>query len=233
MHILVINPNSTASMTASVAEAARHIAAGSTQITAVTCENGPASIQGPEDGAAALPGLFKNFDDQVLGRGGYDAVVIACFDDTGLAELKARTHVPVIGIGEAAYHAAMLMAPKFSVVTTLAVSIPVIEKNLRDYGFSSRCARVRASGVPVLDVGGDGEGGRRKIAAEIGRALSQEAPGAIVLGCAGMAELAADLTQEFGLPVIDGVAAAVALAQALGQITSVSLQRPEVAGSNP
>ncbi len=233
MHILVINPNSTATMTASVAEAARHVAEGTTRITALTCESGPASIQGPEDGAAALPGLFKSFDDQILGRGGYDAVVIACFDDTGLAELKVRSHVMVIGIGEAAYHAAMLMAPKFSVVTTLAVSIPVIEKNLRDYGFSSRCARVRASGVPVLDLGANGDEGRRKIAAEIECALTEEKPGAIVLGCAGMADLAADLTKEFGVPVIDGVAAAVVLAEAARRVTAPGFRQLATTVSNP
>jgi len=217
MHILVINPNSTASMTASIADAARGVAAGTTRITALTCENGPPSIQGPEDGAAALPGLFSLFDDRVLGTGGYDAVVIACFDDTGLADLKSRSPIPVIGIGEAAFHAAMLVAQQFSVVTTLAVSVPVIEQNLRDYGFSSRCARVRASGVPVLDLGSGGDGGRREIAAEIERALRDETPGAVVLGCAGMADLAAAMTGQFGLPVVDGVAAAIVLAEALGR----------------
>ncbi|VAW17093.1 Hydantoin racemase [hydrothermal vent metagenome] len=213
MHILIINPNTTAAMTATIAAAARTVAGSGTRITAMNPDEGPASIQGPEDGTAALPGLFKLFNTEVLQNGSYDAVVIACFDDTGLAELKACSPVPVIGIGEAGFHAAMLVSQRFSIVTTLAVSIPVIEQNLSDYGFTGRCAVVRASGVPVLDLGS----GAQDIAREIELALEEDKPGAIVLGCAGMADLAAAMTEQFGLPVIDGVAAAVVLAEALGR----------------
>jgi allantoin racemase len=213
MDLLVINPNSTASMTESIADAARAVAAADTTITAMNPQGRPAAIQGPEDGAAALPGLFALFDREVVGRSGYDAVIIACFDDTGLWALKARSPVPVIGIGEAAFHAAMLVAAKFSVVTTLAVSVPVIERNLAAYGFARRCARVRASGVLVLALGdGDSEA---LIAEEIAMAVGEDEAAAVVLGCAGMAGLAETMTRRFGLPVIDGVAAAVAFAEAL------------------
>ncbi|MEQ9607119.1 MAG: aspartate/glutamate racemase family protein, partial [Kiloniellaceae bacterium] len=117
--------------------------------------------------------------------------------------------------GEAAFTAAMLVAERFSVVTTLAVSLPVIEDNLAAYGWTGRCARVRASGVPVLDLEAAAVSVVETIAAEIARALDEDGCGAVVLGCAGMAELAEQMTQRFGIPVIDGVAAAVTLCEAL------------------
>jgi allantoin racemase len=215
MHILVINPNSTEAMTRSIEAAAVDAARPETRITAINPADTPTAIQGAEDGAAALPGLNRLFDAEVLGKGGYDACIIACFDDTGLTQLKQRSPIPVLGIGEAAFHAAMLVGGDFSVVTTLGVSVPVIEANLRAYGFSSRCRKVRASEVPVLDLETDKAGSREVIAAEIARALADDKPGAIVLGCAGMADLALALSDRFGLPVIDGVAAAVTLAEAL------------------
>jgi allantoin racemase len=215
MRILVINPNSTASMTAAIGGAARRAAAPGTAIAAVNPPEGPAAIQGAEDGAAALPGLFALFEREVLQAHSCDAVVIACFDDTGLAELKARSPVPVVGIGEAGFLAAMLVAERFSVVTTLAVSLPVIEANLAAYGWAGRCARVRASGVPVLDLEGAEAKVVETVAAEIARAVAEDGCGAIVLGCAGMAELAQEMTVRFGLPVIDGVTAAVAFCEAL------------------
>jgi len=219
MHILIINPNSTASMTAAIGEAARRAAAPGTTVTTVNPAGGPPAIQGPEDGAAALPGLFALFEAALAENNGaegrYDAVVIACFDDTGLMTLKEHSPVPVLGIGEAAFTAAMLVAERFSVVTTLAVSLPVIEDNLAAYGWTGRCARVRASGVPVLDLEGAAGSVVETIAAEIARALDEDGCGAVVLGCAGMAEMAEQMTQRFGIPVIDGVAAAVTLCEAL------------------
>lgn len=214
MRILVINPNTTAAMTKSIAAAARAAAGPGVEIRAVNPETGPAAIQGPADGAAALPGLFASFEAETA-AGDVDAVVIACFDDTGLWELKARAAMPVLGIGEAGYHAAALLGRRFSVVTTLSVSVPVLERNLEQQGFAARCAKVRASEVPVLDFETNKAAAAEKLAAEADRAVREDGCDSIVLGCAGMADLAADLSTRVGRPVIDGVASAVALAEAL------------------
>lgn len=210
MDILVINPNTTASMTASIGVAAKEAAAGGTEIIAVNPVDGPKSIQGPEDGEAALPGLFKIFNEK---SDAHDAVIIACFDDTGLMELRARANMPVIGIGEAAFHIAMLLGSKFSVVTTLDVSVPVIQENLKNYGFAQRCVKVRASGIPVLDLETESDAVQTVLRAEIERAFNEDQIDCVVLGCAGMAKMAAELTAEFGKPVIDGVQAAVQLCE--------------------
>ncbi|WP_269582583.1 aspartate/glutamate racemase family protein [Roseibium sp. Sym1] len=214
-HILVINPNTTASMTDKIAVAARTAAGPACRITAINPRHGPAAIQGPDDGAAALPGLYALFDHTLENDNSISAVVIACFDDTGLFELKARSPVPVIGIGEAAYHVASVAALKFSVVTTLPVSVPVLEENLRLLGLAARCARVRASDVPVLELENPESDARHRIEQEIEKALEEDGSGAIALGCAGMADLAADLTAKFRVPVIDGVASAVRLVKAV------------------
>lgn len=211
MRLLIINPNTTASMTEKVGHAARLVAAPGTEIVARNPATGPASIQGEADGEAALPGLFEEIDKAE----GFDAIIIACFDDTGLYAARKRTKVPVIGIGEAAYHYAMLVAERFSVVTTLAVSIPVIQENIMRYGLSGRCGKVRASNVPVLELERPGSTARETISDEIASALLHDGSDAIVLGCAGMADLAADLSARHRVPVVDGVAAAIKLAEGL------------------
>jgi allantoin racemase len=211
VRLLIINPNTTASMTEKIGAAAEAVAAVGTEIVARNPATGPASIQGAEDGEAALPGLFAEIDKAE----GFDAIVIACFDDTGLYAARKRTGVPVVGIGEAAFHAAMLVAERFSVVTTLAVSIPVIQENIMRYGLAARCGKVRASNVPVLELERPGSTARETISDEIATALISDNADAIVLGCAGMADLAADLSARHRVPVVDGVAAAVKLAEAL------------------
>jgi len=214
-HILVINPNTTVSMTEKIGQAARAAASPATRITAVNPADGPSAIEGAADGEAALPGLFDLFTRSLEQDPTIGAVLIACFDDTGLWELKARSAVPVIGIGEAAYHVASVAASKFSVVTTLPVSVPVLEDNLVRTGLSSRCSRIRAARVPVLELEDPNSDARHRIEREIETALREDEIGAIALGCAGMADLAGKLTERYKVPVIDGVASAVKLAESL------------------
>jgi len=213
MRIHICNPNTTASMTTKIAAAARAIASTGVEIIATQPEMGPASIEGYYDEAFAVPGLLQNI--RAAEAEGALAHIIACFDDTGLDAARCLATSPVLGIGEAGFHAASFIAGKFSVVTTLGRSIPIIEHNLGRYGLASRCAKVRAAEVPVLALEQKNSGACLRISDEIELAKSEDRAEAIVLGCAGMADLAAELAQKHGLPVIDGVAAAVAFAESL------------------
>ena len=158
---------------------------------------------------------LRTVSDIVSEATGIDAHIIACFDDTGLEAARCLASAPVVGIGEAAFHMASFLAHRFSVVTTLSRSIPAIENNLLRYGLERRCARVRAAEIPVLDLDRPGSDSEARIGAEIGRALAEDRSEAIVLGCAGMADLAGRLSARHGVPVVDGVAAAVKLAEGL------------------
>ncbi len=212
MRITVINPNSTASMTDKAVAAARNAAPGA-EVTGVTCHLSPPAIQGPEDDATCRP--FVLAEVTKAAAQGAQAIAIACFDDPALDEARASVSIPVIGIGEAGFHGAMLLGGRFSVVTTLPVAIPIIEENLTHYGLATACVRVRAAGVAVLDLEDASTGAHRRVSAEIARAKAEDGVGAVVLGCAGMADLAARMEAEHGLKVIDGVGAAAAFAAAL------------------
>lgn len=211
MRLLVINPNSTASMTGKIGAAARAVAGPGTEIVAVNPPDSPVSIEGYYDEAMCVPGLLRIIREDRDA----DAIVIACFDDTGLDAARCLTDRPVVGIGEAAYHMAAMLSNRFSVVTTLARSVPALEHNLQRYGLAARCARVRSSEVPVLELEREGSDARRRISAEIGKAVIEDRAEAIVLGCAGMTDLADSLADEHGLPVLDGVVCAVKLAEAM------------------
>ena len=211
MKILVINPNTTTSMTDKIAKAARAVACPDTEIVAASSQDGPASIQGFLDVATCVPGLLN----EVIQHKEVDAIVIACFDDTGLDAVRSLVSVPVLGIGEAAYHAASMIANKFSVITTLSRSVPGLENNLLRYGLAQKCACVRATEIPVLKLEEGDPATLDKIRLEIHASINEDKAEAIVLGCAGMADLMAQLSEEFGLPVIEGVSAGVTFAEAL------------------
>jgi len=214
MRILIVNPNTTASMTDKIALAARRVVAADTEIVAATSKHGPVSIEGYYDEALCLPGLLH----EIRSAKDFDAVAIACFDDTGLDAARCLTDRPVIGIGEAGYKTAAMLSNRFSVITTLPRSVPALEHNIERYGLERQCARVRACDVPVLALESEAEPALAKIKTEIERAIEQDQAEAIVLGCAGMTDLAHDLSVTYEMPVLDGVVCAVAMCESMARL---------------
>lgn len=213
MKLRVINPNTTQAMTDTIAQAARRVAGPGTEIVASQPASGPVSIESHFDEAVAAVGVAE----EVLAgdREGTDAYVIACFGDPGLWSARELTRAPVIGIAEAAFHMAALIATRFSVVTTLGRTCVIAEHLLAQYGFEHQCRRVRAAEIPVLDLEHDPDAALRKIIEESLRAKAEDGVGAIVLGCGGMADLTEEISRAVGLPVVEGVTAAVKLAESL------------------
>lgn len=211
MLIKLINPNTTASMTEAMRAAAHSVAAPGTRIIAATSRSGAASIEGHYDEALSILGLV----DEIREGPPADAYVIACFGDPGLLAAREMTAAPVLGIAEAAMHAASFVATGFSVVTTLERTRVIAEHLVRNYGMEHHCRRVRATELPVLELERPESNARETILAECRAALDEDNAGAIVLGCAGMTGLVEFLEDKLQVPVIDGVVAAVKFAEAL------------------
>ena len=212
MNILVVNPNTTQSMTEKIADAARRVANPATTIRPATSRMGPVSIEGFYDEAFAVPGMLLEISRAE--KEGVRAAVIACFDDTGLDAARAMAAIPVLGICESAVATASFIANRFTIVTTMERSRLPLEALVHRYGMSGRC-NVRAADIPVLSLEDPQSNARDRLRNEIAAALREDKSEAIILGCAGMADLTMDLRREFGLPVIDGVAAAVKQAESL------------------
>jgi len=221
MHIHIINPNSTASMTAQVLESALQVKHINTLVSAANPADTPASIEGGADEAMAVPGMLEE-----IRKGetqGVDAYVIACFDDPGLHAAREVAKGPVIGICQAAIQVAMTISRRFSVITTLPRSVAIIEDLVSDYGADRHCRKVRAIDLPVLGLEEDPDLAEQLLLTEIERAKREDGAEAIVLGCAGMSSLCERLKEATGVPVIDGVTAAVKMAEGLigaGYMTS-------------
>ncbi|MBV8619819.1 MAG: aspartate/glutamate racemase family protein [Curvibacter sp.] len=213
MKIKIINPNTSRSMTELIGRCARQRALPGTEVLVVHPSMGPASIESHYDEVLAVPGLLQEIrSGEAQGVGGH---VIACFGDPGLQAAREIASGPVLGIAESAMHLASLVAPRFSVVTTLGRTVGQAWHLAEVYGMRRFCANVRACEIPVLELDRPGSGARQRILAECRQALREDRAEAIVLGCAGMADLCDELTALLGVPVIDGVGAAVKLLEAL------------------
>jgi allantoin racemase len=112
----------------------------------------------------------------------------------------------VVGIGEAAFQAAVTIARRFAVITTLPRSIPEIEEALDRHGMRGRCVAVEPLGIPVADQGSHNPDTTAAIVAAGRRVVSGAGAEALVLACGGMADVARTVTTEVGVPVCDGVA---------------------------
>ena len=209
--ICIINPNTTISMTKVIDITAKKYAGVNTEIITTQPQTGPESIEGYYDEAFCIPGLIEEINNNMDA----DGYVIACFDDTGLDAVRSITDKPVIGIGEAAYHVASLVSGNFSVITTLSRSINPLKHNLKKYGLFEKCVSVTAIEVPVLDLEEMSDDNLDKLNKGIEKTKFDDNSEAIILGCAGMANLAKKLEINHGLPVIEGVSSAVVLAEAL------------------
>lgn len=231
MIIKLINPNTTVSMTEKMTFCARRVVSAHTQIIGVSPPMGPASIEGYYDEAMAVPGLLAEI--QAGEREGCSAYVIACFGDPGLPAAREIANGPVIGIAEAAMHYASLIAPSFSVVTTLQRTCGMAWHLAERYGMRRFCRNVRASDIAVLELEHPHSDARRRITDECKRALDEDGSEAIVLGCAGMADLCAQISDAINAPVIDGVTAAVKLAESLVALGLSTAKRGDYARPLP
>ena len=226
MHLRVVNPNTTESMTALIEETARAVIGPGTTLDAVTSTMGPASIESHYDEALAVPGLLAAVADGE--REGVDGYVVACFGDPGLDAARELARGPVVGIAEAAMHAAMLIGRAFSVVTTLSRTRGRAHDLAARYAPAGACRGVHACDIPVLSLDGD-PAVLPRVAGLARAALDRDGSDVLVLGCAGMADLAAAVEAELGVPVIDGVAAATVLVQSLVTLRLRTSRRDEYA----
>lgn len=211
MRILVVNVNTTTSMTQSIAAAATAAASPGTEIVGLTPRFGPSSCEGNVDSLLAGVGVL----DRVSGYDQpYDAVVQAGFGEQGREALQEALSVPVVDITEAAALTAGLLGHRFGIVTTLDRTVPLIADRLLLAGLDRRCSGILATGLGVLELEEDQA---RTVAVVVERAQQVIDGGAevICLGCGGMAGLNEAVAEATGAPVVDGVASAVSLAESL------------------
>ena len=212
MRILLVNVNTSAVATAEMAAAAMAKAAKGTEVVGLTPAYGAAGVDSNVQSLIASVAVM----DAVRGYGDpYNAVVIGGFGEHGREGLQELLEVPVLDIAECAAHVAMMLGRTFSVVTTLQRSVAQVEDRLLLAGLLARCASVRAVGLATRELDDDPATATSAIIAVSRRCVEDDHAEVVVLGCGGMAGLDAIVSAAVGVPVVDGVAAAVAVAESL------------------
>jgi Asp/Glu/hydantoin racemase len=205
--ILVVNPNSNQVVTDGLdAMLAAFRLPGGPAIDCLTLAEGPFGIESQRDGDAVIGPLVR----LVQKRTDASAFVIACYSDPGIDACREAAGVPVFGIQESGVLTALARADRIGIVGLSAGSELRHRRYMRRMGVAARVVAERSADLTV-DESARGTGTLDRLT-EVGHALLGEGAEALVLACAGMAAHRATLEARLGIPVIDPVQAAVAMA---------------------
>jgi allantoin racemase len=207
----LLNPNSDARHTEVMRTVAAEALGPGHEVVAVTAARAPSSIETATDEALATAEVVE----MVRATPGLDAYLIACFGDPGLHAARELTGAPVVGIGEAGFRAACLVASRFAVITTLGRGVPELEDAVDREGLSRRCVGVIPLEIPVHDQGSWNQTATDAIVAAGRRAMEESRAEALVLACGAMADTAGSVSRSLGIPVCDGVSFGALLAHGL------------------
>jgi len=216
MKIMVINPNTSESMTNHLREELNRIKRSDTELTVVCPDKGPETIESAYDEAYAIPPTLELV--KKANREGYDAVILACFSDPGLDAAKEISEIPVIGIEESCLHIAAMLGARFSIMTPRRQRIPNRREHVYMRGMSHFLASVRSLDLSVAETDADPERTKKKVLEVARLAAEEDGAETIILGCAGMAGYAPELESKLGVKVLDPSAVALKVAEAMADL---------------
>jgi allantoin racemase len=162
---------------------------------------------------------------------GFNAIVMGCFADPGVRECRQLVNIPVIGVGEVSMHMACMLGHKFSVLTTSESDLPPIENNAQLYGVSSRMSSLRSLDLNYSHLN-NREYVKKRVINESENAIKEGAQ-VIVLGCTMLTDIAAQVQDAIGVPVVDPVLTAFKFAEMFVDLKRVNLAHKTFARSMP
>lgn len=225
MKILLINPNTTQSITDLVLSEARKVAAPTTELVAVTGRFGGRYVASRATYAIAGHALLDAYAEH--GRDA-DVIVAACFGDPALAALKEIASQPVVGMAEASCQAAAKLGGTFAIVTGGERWEPMLREFVSLIGLADKLATIATVAPTGADIARDPDGALRLLADACRTCAEKHGAQSVILGGAGLAGIARRIADRVPVPVIDSVAASLHAAERLGmgRLQSTSTAAP-------
>lgn len=214
MKILVINPNSSETVTGAIMQSAQRAASRGTELIGVTTKGGTRNIDSAFGDYLSGAYMIRTCLESVPVHAP-DAVVLAGFGRVGIDALKEALAIPVVSISEASMAVACLLGHRFTTLTMLQQFIPYQQDLVRLYGFEAKCASVRAINVNVEECVTNREKTLRELKEQIQRIVAEDRAEVVILACAGLCGYDQELSRLAGVPVLDPVAVAVKVAESL------------------
>jgi allantoin racemase len=188
---------------------------GGTEIVMRKTERGTESIESRLDEVyATVPTLELAIEGE---REGFDACIIGCAGDAGVAEVKEVLTIPVIGPGEASMLIARQIGKRIAVLTTLPERVPSLDDKVRQFIPPDRFF-IYATNIPVVEFRNDLRKTTETLCRIVENSMEKDGADTALLACLGMAGMADELHKRVGIPVIDPGVAAVQYAQMMAKM---------------
>lgn len=204
--ILLINPNTSAATTRMMVEMAQATAGSSGRIRGETAARGPSMITTPEALDAAEDGVI---DIAWREAGTCSGIIVAAFGDPGVAMLRQKLAIPVIGICAAAMCEAAAHGGRFAVATTTPALVARIDDSAARLGLAARYAGTWLTHGDPAELAGDPTLLEEALAGAVAACIKDGGATAVIIGGGPLSRAAAALAGRFDRPVIAPVAAAV------------------------
>jgi allantoin racemase len=212
MRILILNPNTTETVTRRLVDAACAVAAPSTEISSCTAPRGFPYISNRAEaqigGAIAIEMLAERHHE-------FDSAIIAAFGDPGLLGARSLFDLPVIGMSEAAMLTACMLGRRFVIITFAAALAEWYRDCVEMHGLKDRCASIRAVDATFSSIGAVQEEMEAQLVELANLAVEQDSADVVILAGAPLAGLAQRTIRKIPVPVVDPIAAAVKQAEAI------------------
>ena len=226
--LLLINPNTSASISALLQTHAQMAAGPAVQVRTVTAPFGAPYISCEASYAVAAHAALDAWAAAIApGQPRFDAVLLGCFGDPGLLALRQNSQIPVTGLAEASFVAAAQQG-RFAIVTGGVRWKPMLERLAHGLGFGEQLAGIHTVEATGAELAADPQGAQVLLARACNEAARKWGVQSVILGGAGLAGMAAQIQPVVAVPVLDSVQAGVA--HALRQAQQETLQPPQVFG---
>jgi len=204
--LLVINPNTSATMSALLQRHVQGEVSPALKVHTATARFGAPYIASEASYAVAQHAVLDAWAAAVARGERPDAVLIGCFGDPGLFALREACGVPVGGLAQAAFAAAARHG-RFAVVTGGERWRPMLERLALALGHASSLAGIHTVAPSGAELGADPAGAQALLAEACLEAAARYEAQAVILGGAGLAGLAAAIAPRLPVPLIDSVSA--------------------------
>ena len=213
MKILIINPNTSETMTNKIRAVAQAVKREDCTVTVTCPQHGPVTIETSYDEAYAIAptiDLVKQAQAEA-----YDAIILACFCEVGVEAAKEISSIPVFGLEEPTLAMALLLGEKFGIMTEKRPRVAMKKRHIRRYGLLERMASVRPLELSVAELDADPERTKAKGMALARRMVEEDGAEVIIMGCAAMAGYSDELERALQVPVLDPLKVTLKVAEAV------------------
>ena len=215
--LLLINPNTSASVSALLHSHGQAAAGPNVQLHTLTAGFGAPYIACEASYAVAGHATLDLWARAIApAQPGFDAVLIGCFGDPGLQALRQVSQTPVTGLAEASFVAAASLG-RFAIVTGGERWKPMLQRLADSLGFGAALAGILTVQATGAELAADPVAAQALLSGACRDAMQRWEVQAVILGGAGLAGIAAKIQPAVPVPVIDSLLAGVEHALRQGQ----------------